>query len=403
MFRFLKRLFFVLVFLAVGVGLCAIFLPAAKAPVEIVKAVFNPAEAAFGKKGSLYILLCGLDYSYDSKAQRHTKDARTDTIMLVRVDPAARELSMLSIPRDLLVPIADSGGSYDKINSAYSYGGIGRTEKTIESFLGISIDHHVVVKSDVVEAMVDALGGVPVTIEKQMDYDDNWANLHIHLPPGERVLSGVEAVGFLRFRHDEEGDFGRIRRQQQFLTALIRELKKGKNWTKYPDLATTVSKQMKTDLRTEQLVGLGKLYRDFPLPDIHKGRLEVADYFEDGVSYLVPVEGEPKSTMRAVFPPLPNPALRKIPIVIDDYRTGDRPRLEIVKRFKDAGFGPITMRLPGREGKTIEKTKLVIHGDSPAAEKALDGLFPGIFIYTKKDQGAAPLVVLKLKATEDIR
>lgn len=401
--RFLKRIFFALVFFAVGVGLCAIFLPAAKAPVEIVKAVFNPAEAAFGKKGSLYVLLCGLDYSYDSKAQRHTKDARTDTIMLVRVDPTARELSMLSIPRDLLVPIAGTGGSYDKINSAYSYGGIGRTKKTVESYLGVSIDHYVVVKSDVVEAMVNALGGVPITVEKQMDYDDNWANLHIHLKPGEQVLNGKQAVGFLRFRHDEEGDFGRIRRQQQFLTALIRELKKGENWTKYPDLATTVSKQMKTDLRPEQLVGLGKLYRDFPLADMHKGRLEVADYFEEGISYLVPVEGEPKSTMRALFPPLPDPSLRKISVVIDDYRSGDRPRLEIVKRFKNAGFGPITMRQPGREGKTIEETKLVVHGDSPAAEKALDGLFPGVFIYTKKSEESESMVVLKLKATEDIR
>lgn len=401
LFRLLKRLFFALVFFAVGVGLCAIVL-VPEATIETVRVVATPKKVAFGQKSYLYILLCGLDYSYDSKAQRHTKDARTDTIMVVRVEPRAKDLSLLSVPRDLLVPIAGTEGAYDKINSAYSVGGIGATRRTIENFLKIKIDHTVTVKSDVIADLVDGLGGVPINVEKQMDYDDNWANLHIHLSPGEQVLNGAQTVGYLRFRNDEEGDFGRIRRQQQFLTALIRELKSVKHIPKYKSLAEAVSQKMSTDLSVEQMFALANLYRNFPLQNISKGRVEVADYFENGISYLIPVEGEPSSTMRELFPPLPDARLADIPVIIEDYRTGERRKLTVGNRFTRAGFGQVSILAPGRQGKTIDQTSLLITGQSEAAEKVLPKLFPRLLIFKKKSKGD-PTVTLRLRADEDVR
>jgi LCP family protein required for cell wall assembly len=398
-FGFVKRLFFAMVFFAVGVGLMAILL-APEQTQKVVNTVFRPEQTAFGNKDCLYILLLGLDYSYDSKAQRHTKDARTDTIMVVRVEPRAKELSMLSIPRDLLVPIAGTGG-YDKINAAYSSGGAATTRKTVEEFLKLKMDHYIVVKSDVVADMVDVLGGVPVKVEKQMDYDDNWAGLHIHLKPGEQVLNGSKTVGYLRFRNDEEGDLGRIRRQQQFLTALIRELKSPKHWTKYKSLADTVAKKMKTDMSVEQMAALANVYKQFPLGSMNKGRLEVADYFENEIAYLIPIEGEPAATIKTLFPPLPDARLADVPVVIEDYRVGERRRLIFTSRFKNGGFGQIVMRAPGRQGKTVDQTSLLITGSSPAAEKALPKLFPGVAIY-KKESKDPPIVTLRLRDENDI-
>ncbi len=404
LFNLVKKLFFAAVFLSIGVGLMAIWLGPAHLPktvVGVAKTVLAPKKTAFGDKDSLYILLCGLDYSYDSRAQRHTKDARTDTIMLVRVEPRAKQLSMMSIPRDLLVEIAGTGGAYDKINSAYTVGGIRTTRKTLENLLGLKIDHHIVVKSDVVADMVDVLGGVPVTVEKQMDYDDNWAGLHIHLKPGEQVLSGAQTVGYLRFRNDEEGDFGRIRRQQQFLTALIKELKKPSHLFEYDDLAEAVSKKMTTDLTIDQMASLANLYRNFPLGSMEKGRPEVADYWENEIAYLIPVEGEPQATVRKLFPPLPDPKLAKIPVVIEDYREGERRRLVFTNRFQNGGFGDVSLVTPARQGKTVERTSLLITGTSPAAEKALPKLFPSVPIF-KKASDDPPSVTLRLRDENDI-
>lgn len=400
LFGFVKRLFFALVFFSVGVGLMAIWLGPEKIA-QPIRVIFRPEKVAFQGKDCLYILLMGLDYSYDSRAQRHTKDARTDTLMLVRVEPRARQLSMLSIPRDLLVEIAGTGGGYDKINAAYSVGGAQGTKKTVEHFLGLKIDHFIVVKSDVVADMVDALGGVPIKVEKQMDYDDNWAGLHIHLKPGEQVLNGEQTVGYLRFRNDEEGDLGRMRRQQQFLGALIKELKSLKHVPKYKGLAEAVAQKMKTDMTVEQMAALGKIYKDFPLASMSKGRLEVADYFENEVAYLIPVEGEPAATIKKVFPPLPDARLAEVAVIIEDYRVGDHRKLIFTNRFKNGGFGPVVMRAPWREGKTVEETSLLITGSSPAVEKALPKLFPGIPIYKKPSQQAAT-VTLRLRDENDI-
>ena len=235
-----------------------------------------------------------MDYNYDSKAQRHTSGARSDTILILRVERKGKQLSMLSIPRDLFVGIGKNAvHGYDRINAAYSFGGEKLAMETLERVTGIKIDHYIVVKSDVVADMVDAIGGVPVEVEKQMDWDDNWAGLHIHLKPGKQVLNGEQAVGYCRFRHDEEGDFGRIQRQQKFLTALMKELKQKKNFKNYQELAGLVRAKMKTDLENRQLVGLAMLYKSFPLDNIRKGRPEVLDYFENGAAYLVLAPGEP--------------------------------------------------------------------------------------------------------------
>ena len=174
----------------------------------VVESMRHPGERAFGARDALYVLCLGIDYNHDSKGILYTKYARSDSVFVVRIDKQANTLSVVSIPRDMRVEIPGHG--HDKINTAYSYkanGDLDLARKTVEQFLGVHIDHTVVIKPYAVEHVVDAFGGVDLDVERDMDYDDNWGNLHIHLKKGLQHLSGQQAVGYIRFRKDAEGKF----------------------------------------------------------------------------------------------------------------------------------------------------------------------------------------------------
>ena len=367
-----------------------ILLPPSVSPAPEVTAVFQPEKAAFGEDRSLNILLLGVDYNYDSKAQRHTSGARSDTILILRVERKGKQLSMLSIPRDLFVGIGKNAvHGYDRINAAYSFGGEKLAMETLERVTGIKIDHYIVVKSDVVADMVDAIGGVPVEVEKQMDWDDNWAGLHIHLKPGKQILNGEQAVGYCRFRHDEEGDFGRIKRQQKFLTALMKELKQKKSLKKYQELAGLVRAKMKTDLENRQLVGLAMLYKSFPLDNIRKGRPEVLDYYENGAAYLVLAPGEPDQTVKSLFSPLPEVLDVKMSVVLhagDEYLSEAR---RVGALLKKRGF--VSVRIKQNNELGDGETTMTLHGRGDEESEMVRSLFPTLKLEKTKSSGKPEL------------
>lgn len=376
-----------------------IVLPPSRSPAPEVTAFFQPVEAAFGEKESLNILLLGVDYNYDAKAQRYTSGARSDTILILRVEPLGKHLSMMSIPRDLLVSIGESGEyGYERINAAFSYGGAALTMQTVEKLTGMRLDHYVVVKSDVVADLVDTIGGVPIKVEKQMDWDDNWANLHIHLKPGDQKLNGNQAVGYCRFRQDEEGDFGRIQRQQKFLGALLAELKQKKHLQKYPELARVVKKKLKTDLRTEQLIGLATLYRSFPLDNIRKGRPQVEDYYLNGAACLVMAPGEPKATIEEVFRPLPNAKLTefKVTLIADEKHMEEARRVSRI--MKDEGFSSVLIRKE-KEAESANGSTLTLRSHQGAGAEALRKMFPQLTLQKKEMKGGRPEVTLHIRSS----
>jgi len=384
--KLFKRLMLAFALLVIGLSTAIILLPPSVSPAPEVTAVFQPEEAAFGEERSLNILLLGVDYNYDSKAQRHTSGARSDTILILRVERKGKQLSMLSIPRDLFVGIGKNAvHGYDRINAAYSFGGEKLAMETLERVTGIKIDHYIVVKSDVVADMVDAIGGVPVEVEKQMDWDDNWAGLHIHLKPGKQVLNGEQAVGYCRFRHDEEGDFGRIQRQQKFLTALMKELKQKKNFKNYQELAGLVRAKMKTDLENRQLVGLAMLYKSFPLDNIRKGRPEVLDYFENGAAYLVLAPGEPDQTVKSLFSPLPDVLDVKMSVVLhagDEYLSEAR---RVGALLKKRGF--VSVRIKQNNDLGDGETTMTLHGRGDEESEMVRSLFPTLKLQKTNSSG----------------
>ena len=145
---------------------------------------------------------------------------RSDTLFIVSLDEEAKRASILSIPRDTRVEMEP--GAYEKINHAYAYGGHEYSQNILERLLATKMDGYVIVNIRAFEKMIDAVGGVDIDVEKRMYYEDPWdedGGLVIDLYPGEQHLDGKQAMEYVRFR-DEEGDIGRIARQQKFLNAI---------------------------------------------------------------------------------------------------------------------------------------------------------------------------------------
>jgi len=250
-----------------------------------------PGERAFQGRARMNILCLGIDYNYDERGIHYTKGARSDTIFVISVDAQGRTLNVVSIPRDTQVLISEEIG-YDKVNAAYSYGGIEQAKATVSSFLGIPIDHFVIVRVSGARKLVDAIGGLHVEVEKDMNYDDNWGNLHIHLEKGPQVLNGEQAVGYARFRMDEEGDRGRIRRQQQIMEALVRRLKDPMVVLRLQALVKAVKENVETDFSVLDMLDLTYLYKDFDRTRMKTGAIVGDDADINGVSYIIPYAPE---------------------------------------------------------------------------------------------------------------
>jgi LCP family protein required for cell wall assembly len=233
------------------------------------------------------ILLLGIDYNHDEKGIIYTKGARSDTMMLVSLSNKAEFMNAVSIPRDTRILISEKIG-YEKINAAYSYGGVNGSMETVSQFLGVPVHHYVVIKVHGAKKMLDAIGGLPIDVEKDMDYDDNWGHLHIHLKKGPQVLTGEQAVGYARFRKDEEGDRGRMRRQQQVIRALIDRLKSPTVAMSIPALAQAVKDTLETDLSIAEMADLARLYGSFDHKQMKAGQVTGEDEYIDGVAMIIP-------------------------------------------------------------------------------------------------------------------
>lgn len=211
----------------------------------------------FGNKRK-NILLLGVDSN--GEGTDPWEGTRTDTIILLNIDPKTKSLNALSIPRDSKVYLPGNHG-VQKINAAHAIGGIGMTIRTIEETLGVKIDRYVMVHDDAVKEVVDAIGGVDIYVEKNMHYNDFSGKLFINLTKGTHRLSGKEVVGYLRFRHDPMGDIGRTQRQQWFIRGMMEALKKPETLTKLPEIISVANKYIKTNMsfyELSQYAGLAK-------------------------------------------------------------------------------------------------------------------------------------------------
>jgi LCP family protein required for cell wall assembly len=176
----------------------------------------------------------------------------TDVIAVIRVDGGMTRITQ--IPRDTYVEAEQFGPV--KINSLYALGGIEAIKSEVGHGLGRPVRNHVVVNLKAIRRMADLLGGIEVDVPKEMKYTDRTQGLSIDLQPGKQNLRGRDLEGFLRFRHDEHGDIGRLERQQLAVQALFRKLTRPETMVRLPALLLAAGSDVRTDLGPMELGGL---------------------------------------------------------------------------------------------------------------------------------------------------
>ncbi|WP_157721773.1 LCP family protein [Tumebacillus avium] len=197
-------------------------------------------------------LLLGVD------SRQRGEQARADTILLATVPEAGGNVHLLSIPRDTYVNVAGHG--YTKINHAMSWGGLALLKRTVQDFIGVPVDHTVLVDFEGFRKVVDKIGGLDLKAEKTMHYDDPTDGTAIHIAQGQKLSSGKLALDYARFRNDAEADTGRMRRQQQVIRAMIQQGGKPDNWGRMFKLADIVGEHVKTDVPPREWVRLVMSY-----------------------------------------------------------------------------------------------------------------------------------------------
>ncbi|MEW6080203.1 MAG: LCP family protein [Bacillota bacterium] len=197
------------------------------------------------------VLVLGLDGGVNGK---YTFGAqRTDTMMLLSLDPEMGSTGILSIPRDTRVQIPGRP-AYEKINHAHAYGGAQLAVDTIADFLDVPIHYFVRMDFQGFVEIVDALGGVEMVIERDMVYSDPEQDLYINIKAGQQVLDGKEALQFVRYREYTDADIGRVKAQQRFIDALLAKFFSTRNVLKLPSLASDMSKYIDTNLQSKEIL-----------------------------------------------------------------------------------------------------------------------------------------------------
>jgi len=231
------------------------------------------------------ILVMGSDSDPDGT------NKRSDTMMLVRVNPNGECLSIFSIPRDLIVDIPGVG--QDKVNAAYSIGGAPLAIETVRSLTGQPIHHFVVVDYAGFEQAVDAIGGVYVDVDRRYFNDNSdapWGQDFepIDIYPGYQKLKGKDALAFVRFRHTDS-DFIRIARQQYFINDAKAQSMNWGSITKIPELADVFASNTTSDIGRSDLLSLIKFMMGLSRDHIQESQMPVVEQngvvLEDKVAF----------------------------------------------------------------------------------------------------------------------
>lgn len=258
-------------------GAFAYFLPVVVAAYaqtgQTVKVSTGPtaggAAAAAPGGAPFTILLLGSD----DDAKFPADQVLTQSMILIRVEPASRHVTMLSIPRDLYIHL--STGGTDKIDKAYSYGGAAAAISTVQRDFGIHVDDYVWVGLKGLVHLIDYMGGVDVVTSNpvlddfypaDLDSSNPYNYKRVAVLPGPQHLSGKAALEYVRSRHgDLQGDFGRSQRQQQVLLALRAKARNLKP-SDLPDVALTFKNELKTSMGLERIRQLLPLAASFSDP-----------------------------------------------------------------------------------------------------------------------------------------
>lgn len=228
------------------------------------------------------ILLLGIDDGDSEAAEYEPK--RTDAIILLSFDPKENKVAVLSIPRDTKV-ILPGHKDPDKINAAYAYGGAVMAKQTVANLLRVPIHYYALANWRGFIDVVDLIGGVDLYVEKDMYYEDPYANLVIDIKHGYQHMDGETAGKYVRFRKDELGDIGRVQRQQKFMKAAAEQMFSVQNVGKISSLMATIDKYVDTDLNTLTMLKAANSFKLFGEDKLRSCMLYGKFDDSDGASY----------------------------------------------------------------------------------------------------------------------
>jgi LCP family protein required for cell wall assembly len=202
------------------------------------------------------------------------------TDVMATLHPTQKGLHLMQIPRDTYINSPIHGEI--KANALFALGGIQETETEVSNLLGRPLQHHILINLRAIRKMGDAVGGLELNVPKAMYYNDSSQNLSIALEPGLQTLKGKDLEGFIRFRHDELGDIGRMERQKLVITALLKKLATPEILARLPQLISVVGSDIKTDLNPIQMVSLATAVAGKPLIS---ARLPGTPGYHNNISY----------------------------------------------------------------------------------------------------------------------
>jgi LCP family protein required for cell wall assembly len=298
-------------FLIAGlIGLAAYFFPVLQSSTTPVVSsgpgILNPIA---GPTEPFTVLLLGSDD--DSKFQQDQYN--TQSMILVRVDPSTKQVTMLSIPRDLWVPIAGQRG-VGKIDTAYQTGGVDAAVATVEQNFQVHIDDYAWIGLKGLIKLIDAMGGVNLIVTNPVMDDFYPADINTNSPysyyrvallPGPVHLDGVHALQYVRSRHgDLRGDFARSERQQELLLAMKAE-SKHLNIANLPDLAAAMNGEVKTSMSLDRMRQLYSVLDQYQPSNIHRIILDspyTSEGWADGQSVVFPDWGQILPLVHQSFP-----------------------------------------------------------------------------------------------------
>ncbi len=243
-----------------------------------LQGVEGPTPQPWDGASRVTVLVMGLDYR---DWQAGEGPPRTDTMMLLTIDPLAQTAGMLSVPRDLWVSIP--GFKYGKINTAYQLGeayelpggGQELAMKTVSEFIGVPIDFYAQVDFGAFIKFIDEIGGVKLDVTEPITVDLLGDDTFKKLKPGRQVLTGEIALAYARARKTEGGDFDRAERQQQVIMAIRDRLIDFKLLptliSKAPVLYQELSSGIHTNLTLDQVIRLAWTAQQIPEENIKKG------------------------------------------------------------------------------------------------------------------------------------
>ncbi|MGX7196656.1 LCP family glycopolymer transferase [Enterococcus olivae] len=196
------------------------------------------------------ILLLGTDVG----ALGRTGQGRSDSMMVVTVNPKKQQSTIVSLDRDIMADMLD-GGTFDKLNHAYAFGGVELSMDAVEKLLDIPIDHYVILNMQGLSDLIDAVDGIDV--DNQIDFTLEG----VHVPFGQITLDGKTGLAYARMRKDDpDGDIGRQRRQREVVTKVIEKVLSVDGVSNYQNILKAVEKNSKTDLTWDQMLDIATNY-----------------------------------------------------------------------------------------------------------------------------------------------